>query len=114
MSDLDKFNYECEGQISLFENEESAMDRITTEMAEHICDNICKYPCMKFEGDECLEDICAECKMGQFICGILNEYNRLNNFEQTQCYKLLQEISTLKEQLVQGGGETTDFPEVMP
>lgn len=118
MSDFEKFNYVCDGQLS-FEDieknkvEETIMDTMTTNMMEHICDNLCKYPCSTASEEE-LEEICAGCKMGQFICGILNEYNRLNNFEQSQCYKLLQEISTLKEQLAQGGGETTDFPEVLP
>ena len=118
MSDFEKFNYVCDGQMS-FEDieknkvEETIMDTMTTNMMEHICDNLCKYSCST-TSQEALEEICAGCKMGQFICGILNEYNRLNNFEQSQCYKLLQEISTLKEQITQGGGVTTDFPEVLP
>lgn len=58
--------------------EQNKMDEITTKMAEHICDKLCKYPLMKFEGDECLEDICCECEIGQFICDIQNTYNRLN------------------------------------
>lgn len=47
------------------------INQITTEMAEHICDNLCRYP-KNLTGDE-LEDICAECKLGQYICDILNE-----------------------------------------
>ena len=43
MSDLDKFDYECEGQMSLFD-EENPMVGIITEMAEHICDNLCRFP----------------------------------------------------------------------
>lgn len=84
-------------------SEPTKMDLLTTEMAEHICDKLCKYPCMKFEGDECLEDICCDCKMGRFICDILNEYNKLNDFEQTQCCKLLQKIAELERGKVQDG-----------
>lgn len=49
-------------------NEETWMDGITTEMMEHICDNLCKYP-DQLNGEQ-LEDKCAECKMGQFVCEI--------------------------------------------
>lgn len=100
MNDLEKFDYECEGQMSLFENEESTMDKITTEMAEHICDHLCRFP-REMEQEE-LDEHCADCKMGQFICDILNEYNRLNDFEQTECCKLLKKISELE------GKENTD------
>lgn len=117
MSDFEKFNYVCDGQLS-FEDieknkvEETIMDTMTTNMMEYICDNLCKHPC-NAESEEELEEICAGCKMGHFICGILNEYNRLNDFEQSQCYKLLQEIAALKEQLTQNGGKNTDLPEVL-
>lgn len=47
------------------------IDLITTEMAEHICDELCRYPV--FFKDESLENNCAECKLGQYICDILNE-----------------------------------------
>lgn len=47
--------------------EETWMDGITTEMMEHICDNLCKYP-NQLSGEQ-LEDKCAECKMGRFVCG---------------------------------------------
>lgn len=51
------------------------MDKLTTEMMEHICDNLCKHPCNAKDQEE-LDDICAECKMGKFVCDILNTYNR--------------------------------------
>lgn len=58
------------------------LDDLTTDMAEHICDNLCKYPEV-YNGNhaglpECdgvpLEDICTECKMGKYICDILNHH----------------------------------------
>ncbi|MCZ0647450.1 hypothetical protein OZZ18_11130 [[Ruminococcus] gnavus] len=40
---------------------ETWMDGITTEMMEHICDNLCRHPDQLSEME--LEDKCAECKM---------------------------------------------------
>lgn len=79
-------------------SELTKMDLLTTKMAEHICDNLCAYPKVT-PNQEVLEDICANCKMGQFICDILNEYNHINDFEHTQCHKLLQKIAELESQL---------------
>lgn len=45
---------------------------ITTEMMEHICDNLCWY-LEEIKDPEELERICAECKMGKFVCDIINE-----------------------------------------
>ena len=59
------------------------MDGITTEMMEHICDNLCKYPDQLSEME--LEDKCAECKMGRFVRDILNQYNKVNDFTNSQC-----------------------------
>ena len=46
---------------------ETKMDKITTEFAEHICDNLCRYPHMA--DGKSLEIICSECKIGKFIPG---------------------------------------------
>ena len=74
---------------------ETKMDKITTEFAEHICDNLCRYPYMA--DGKSLEIICSECKIGKFICDILNEYNRINDFDKTQTAKLLKQVQELKE-----------------
>lgn len=76
-------------------DEETKMDKITTEFAEHICDNLCRYPHMA--DGKSLEIICSECKIGKFICDILNEYNRINDFDKTQTAKLLKQVQQLKE-----------------
>ena len=47
------------------------LDKITTEMMEHICDKLCRHPREAQDEDE-LEVICASCKMGQFVCDIIN------------------------------------------
>ena len=39
---------------------ETKMDQITTEMADQ----------------EELDEICADCKLGHYICDILNEHNK--------------------------------------
>lgn len=49
---------------------ESEIDRIITAMMEHICDNICRHPYSCSEEE--LEAICCECKMGKFVCELLN------------------------------------------
>ena len=75
--------------------EETWMDGITTEMMEHICDNLCKYPDQLSEMEP--EDKCAECKMGRFMRDILNQYNKVNDFANSQCAKLLEQMHELKE-----------------
>lgn len=75
---------------------ETWMDEITTEMMEHICDNLCKYPDQLSEEE--LEDKCTtDCKMGRFVCDILNQYNKVNDFANSQCAKLLEQMHELKE-----------------
>lgn len=74
------------------EQESNVMDEITTQMMEYICDNICKHPKEQTEQDA-LEVICADCKMGQFVCDILNEYNRLNDFDNSQCKKVMEKYA---------------------
>lgn len=51
------------------------MDKLTKEMMEHICDNLCKHPNRVGITQEELDDICNNCKMGKFVCDILNTYN---------------------------------------
>lgn len=52
------------------------MDRIeaiTNEMAEYFCSSLCRNPHSDGLSQEELENICMECKMSRYICGILNE-----------------------------------------
>ena len=53
---------------------ENKMEKITTEMAEFICDKICKNP-INTQNEEQLEDICLECKLSQYMCDIENTFN---------------------------------------
>ena len=75
--------------------EETWMDGITTEMMEHICDNLCRHPDQLSAME--LEDECAECKMSRFVCDILNQYNKVNDFADSQCAKLMEQMHELKE-----------------
>ena len=48
------------------------MEKIMEEMAEYVCDNICRH---RTDQDR-MDDICAECEMGDHVCHVLNEYER--------------------------------------
>ena len=82
--------------------EPTDMDKLTTEMMEHICDNICMHPIRVGQTQDELDDICAECKMGKFVCNILNTYNRLNEFDKTQSHDLLKKLSKYRNLEEQG------------
>ena len=91
--------------------EETWMDGITTEMMEHICDNLCKHP-DQLSGER-LEDKCAECKMGRFVCDILNQYNKVIDFENSQCAKLMEQMherNTAKKPITYSGTNRADCP----
>lgn len=51
------------------------MDKMVEALMEHVCDKLCQYP-HRVDGQEELEQICADCKMGTFVCGILNKHSR--------------------------------------
>ena len=48
------------------------MEKIMEEMAEYVCDNICRHRTDLVR----MDDICAECEMGDHVCHVLNEYER--------------------------------------
>lgn len=77
--------------------EDSDMDKITTEFAEFICDKLCKYPCVC--NQEELDEHCDECKVGKFICDICNSYNKINTFVGSQLEKIMIENNRLKNEL---------------
>ena len=76
--------------------EQKEMEKIVTPMVEHVCDKLCRFP-KEVVDPEALEDICAECQMGQYVCDILNTYNQVNDFQNTQCIKLLKELAEERE-----------------
>jgi len=76
--------------------ETTAMDKITEEMMEHVCDKICRFPWVISDQEE-MDAICANCEMSKHVCDILNTYNGLNNFEQTQCGDLLARLGAEQE-----------------
>lgn len=55
--------------------DQNEMEKIVTPMMEHVCDHLCRFP-WEIERKEDLEEVCAECQMGQYVCNILNTYNR--------------------------------------
>ena len=76
--------------------DQNEMEKIVTPMMEHVGDHLCRFP-WETECKEDLEDICAECKMDQYTNEILNTYNRVNDFQNTQCVKLLKELAIERE-----------------
>jgi len=76
--------------------ETTAMDKITEEMMEHVCDHLCRFP-WEISDQEEMDAICDSCEMGKHVCNILNEYNRLNDFGQTQRGNLLARLGAERE-----------------
>lgn len=77
---------------------EYGIEKITTEMAEYICDMCCG----NLDDVSCQEDadeICAECKLGKFICEICNEYNSINTFVGSQIERLMMKNAELEKEL---------------
>lgn len=76
------------------------MDEIVENMANYICDHICQKP-KEITDQEKLEDYCnGECEMVKHFCNILNQYNEINNFEESELRKTMtkcQEITLCKE-----------------
>lgn len=77
---------------------ENGMEKITTEFAEYICDELCKWT-DRFLNPENLEAYCAECKMGKFICDICNKYNEIDRFAGSELERLMMENAKLKKAL---------------
>ena len=77
-------------------SDQNDMEKIVAPMMEHLCDPLCRFP-WETERKEDLEDICAGCQMGQYVCDILNTYKQVNDFEKSQCVKLLKELAIERE-----------------
>lgn len=72
--------------------DQNEMLKIVTPIMEHICDNLCRFP-GEIERKENLEEVCANCQMDQYTNLILNQYDKINDFEKTQCVHLLKELA---------------------
>lgn len=44
---------------------EDSVDKIITEMVEHVCDSLCKHPGLCHQQQ--LDVICNDCKMGGYV-----------------------------------------------
>lgn len=65
------------------------MDEIVENMANYICDHICQK-LKEITDQEEMEAYCAEeCEMGQHFYNILNQYNEINNFEESELHKIM-------------------------
>ncbi len=65
----------------------SSMEDITTKMQEYICDRICKHPISCDEQE--LDVTCGVCKMEQFVKNILQEYNVIIDFDNSNSVRLM-------------------------
>ena len=72
--------------------EENEMLKIITPMMEHVCDHLCRFP-WEIVRREDLEEVCAGCQMDRYTNDILNQYDKINDFEKTQCAHLLKELA---------------------
>lgn len=72
--------------------EQNEMLNIVTPMMEHVCDHLCRFP-WEIERKEDLEEVCANCQMDQYTSLILNQYDKINDFEKSQCMHLLKELA---------------------
>ena len=76
--------------------DQNEMEKIVTPMMEHLCDHLCRFP-WEIERKEDLEEVCAGCQMDKYTNDILNTYNQVNDFQNTQCIKLLKELAEEQE-----------------
>lgn len=77
---------------------ECDMEKITTEMAEYICDMCCGN-LDDVRSQEDADVICDECKLSKFIKDICISYNKLNTFVGSQVEHLLKKEYELKREL---------------
>lgn len=88
------------------------MDEIVENMAGYICDHICQKR-KEITDQEKLEDYCnGECEMRKHFCNILNQYNEINNFEESELCKIMtkyQEIVLCKECEYKASHPVTDL-----
>lgn len=52
------------------------IEKAVDEMVAYVCDKVCRYGADNSLDQERLDDICAECEMGDHVCHVLNEYIR--------------------------------------
>lgn len=71
-------------------SEQNEMLKMVTPMMEHVCDHLCRFP-REIERKEDLEEVCVNCQMDQYTNFILNQYDKINDFEKTECAHLLKE-----------------------
>ena len=81
--------------------EKNKVEELTTQLAETVCDTICRHSHNKELTEEHLEEICTECPMGEYIIGICNTYNELNTLKGSQLEKALQRAQAAEEKLAQ-------------
>jgi|GEM_PF-1272523 len=54
--------------------EQNEMDKVLYPMMEYVCDKLCRWS-HEVTSEKRLDNICAGCKMDQYMCNILNAHN---------------------------------------
>lgn len=88
---------ECSGCLHGGKHEVTDMDNIAIKAAEYICDTLCVARAVSFLSQETMDDICENCKIEGYFGKMLNEYNKVNDFEKSQSAKLLQKVAELEK-----------------
>lgn len=65
------------------EEEKDMADEALTGLMGYVCDKLCRYPCVA-SSQEQLDRICAGCRAEEYASRILDGYNAVNDFDQTQ------------------------------
>lgn len=60
------------------------------KLAGYVCDNLCGFPHEITDETEMIEK-CSECRLGEFVNAIQKEYDEINDFNNTQLAKMMQE-----------------------
>ena len=74
---------------------ENIVETLTTEMMEHICDNLCKHPLRVGQTQEELEHICNQCKIGLYMRGVSKAYHMV--IEEIQEYRAIGTVAECRE-----------------
>lgn len=75
--------------------EQNEMDKVLYPMMEYACDKLCRWP-HEVTSEKRLDNICAGCKMDQYICDILSTHNAARRLQVA--------AETVRNELTEKGG----------
>lgn len=75
---------------------ENEMEKLTDGLTAYVCDTICKHLASASSDAELLA-ACTSCKLADYRTAIEGQYNKVNDFEYTQCARLLVKIKEMED-----------------